>query len=158
MRIGHGIDAHRLVPGRPLRLGGIHIPHDRGLDGHSDGDVVAHALAAALLGGAGLGDLGRHFPSGDARWRDVTGLELLVHVAGMLASSGFRLESAQVVAIAQEPQLAPHLDAMGSALAAALRAAPGSVAVTATSSDRLGFPGREEGMAASAVALLSPLS
>ncbi|MFN2568283.1 MAG: 2-C-methyl-D-erythritol 2,4-cyclodiphosphate synthase [Candidatus Dormibacteria bacterium] len=158
MRIGHGVDAHRLGEGRPLMMGGIHIPYKRGLLGHSDGDVVAHALGAALLGGAGLGDLGRHFPSGEPQWSDMSGRDLLAQVAGWLAEASLCIESAQVVAIAQEPRLAPHLEAMATAVAAALGAPRGTVAITATTVDGLGFTGRGEGIAASAVALLASLS
>jgi 2-C-methyl-D-erythritol 2,4-cyclodiphosphate synthase len=154
LRIGHGMDAHRLVAGRPLMLGCVDIPHDRGLAGHSDGDVVVHALCDALLGAAARGDMGRHFPSGDDRWRDTPGTDFLHEVAGLLAEQGMRLVSAQVVAIAQEPRLAPHLEAMSEACAAALGVDRRVVQVAATSSDGLGFAGRGEGIAASAVVLL----
>jgi 2-C-methyl-D-erythritol 2,4-cyclodiphosphate synthase len=154
LRIGHGLDAHRLVEGRPLMLGGIHVPHDRGLAGHSDGDALAHALCDALLGAAGLGDMGRHFPSNAERWRDTTGSELLRVVATMLRERGLRVVSAQAVMVAEQPRLSPHLEAMAATCAQALGIDRAVLQVTATSSDGLGFTGRAEGIAASAVALL----
>ncbi len=120
LRIGHGIDAHRLVADRPLMLGCVAVAHDRGLAGHSDGDVVVHALCDALLGAAGQGDMGRHFPSADARWRDTPGADFLRAVRALLSEHDAQVVSAHVVAVAQEPRLAPHLDAMVAACAAAL--------------------------------------
>jgi 2-C-methyl-D-erythritol 2,4-cyclodiphosphate synthase len=158
VRIGHGVDAHRLEAGRPLMLGGVAVPHDRGLEGHSDGDVVVHALANALLGGAGAGDIGQHFPSSDEHWRGASGAALLARVATIVAEAGFRIESAQVVAIAEEPRLSPHLAAMAAAMSEALGLPRDVLSVSATSTDGLGFAGRGEGMAASAVALLASLS
>ncbi|MDQ6856160.1 MAG: 2-C-methyl-D-erythritol 2,4-cyclodiphosphate synthase [Candidatus Dormibacteraeota bacterium] len=154
LRIGHGMDAHRLVAGRPLMLGCVNVPHERGLAGHSDGDAVVHALCDALLGAAGQGDMGRHFPSADERWRDATGAEFLRAVADLLSERSARLVSAQVVAIAEEPRLAAHLGAMSAACAAALGVDGALLRVTATSSDGLGFTGRGEGIGASAVVLL----
>jgi 2-C-methyl-D-erythritol 2,4-cyclodiphosphate synthase len=154
LRIGHGLDAHRLVADRPLMLGCVEVPHGRGLAGHSDGDVVVHALCDALLGAAGLGDMGRHFPSSDERWRDTPGGDFLAAVSQLLAQGDARLLSAQVVVVAQEPRLASHLEAMNRACARALGVAADLVRVTATSSDGLGFAGRGEGIAASAVALV----
>jgi len=158
LRIGHGVDAHRLVAGRPLMLGGVEVPHTAGLVGHSDGDAVCHALCDALLGAAGLGDLGRHFPSSDERWRGAAGTELLRQVALAVHEAGLEVASAHVVAIAEAPRLAPHTGAMVAAIAGALGVDPSRVAVTATSSDGMGFTGRGEGIAASAVVLLAPLS
>jgi 2-C-methyl-D-erythritol 2,4-cyclodiphosphate synthase len=158
MRIGHGVDAHRLVPGRPLMLGGVAVPHDRGLEGHSDGDVVCHALADAVLGAGGLGDLGRHFPSSDERWRGIAGADLLRRCAELAREAGFTVASAHAVVIAQAPRLSPHSAAMAAAIAAALGVDPACVAVSATSTDGMGFTGRGEGIAASAVVLLTPLS
>jgi 2-C-methyl-D-erythritol 2,4-cyclodiphosphate synthase len=158
MRIGHGYDAHRLVPGRPLMLGGVAVPHDRGLEGHSDGDAVAHALADAVLGAAGLGDIGRHFPSSDEQWRGVAGTALLARTAELARIAGWSVESAQVVAVCEQPRLAAHLDAMRAALARALGVDTDRVAVSATSTDGMGFTGRGEGIAASAVVLLAPIS
>ena len=154
VRVGHGIDAHRLVDGRPLMLGCVAVPNDRGLAGHSDGDVVAHALCDALLGACGERDMGHHFPSTDERWRGVAGEEFLRRVAAMVAGAQLRVASAQVVVVAQQPRLAPHLDAMSAACAGALGVTAGAVRVSATSTDGLGFTGRGEGIAASAVVLL----
>jgi 2-C-methyl-D-erythritol 2,4-cyclodiphosphate synthase len=154
LRIGHGLDAHRLVEGRPLMLGCIHVAHDRGLAGHSDGDALAHALGDALLGGAGLGDMGRHFPSSDERWRDAAGADLLGIVAAMIHERGLRVVSVQAVAVAQVPRLSAYLEAMAAACAAALGIDRAVLQITATTSDGLGFTGRGEGIAASAVALL----
>ncbi|HXA28990.1 MAG TPA: 2-C-methyl-D-erythritol 2,4-cyclodiphosphate synthase [Candidatus Angelobacter sp.] len=158
LRVGHGIDAHRLVPGRPLLLGGVEVPHDHGLEGHSDGDVATHALADAVLGAAGEGDLGRHFPSGDERWRGVSSLVLLQHAAELARRKGLVVDSAQVVVICERPRLAPHVEAMQQALAGALGVEPAQVAVSATTTDGMGMTGRGEGIAASAVVLLAPIS
>jgi 2-C-methyl-D-erythritol 2,4-cyclodiphosphate synthase len=157
-RIGHGIDAHRLVEGRPLFLGGVRIDHDRGLEGHSDGDVAAHALADAVLGAAGLGDLGRHFPSDDERWKDARGVDLLSTAASLARARGLVVFSCQVVIIAERPRLAAHTPEMSVHLARALGIDAVRVAVSATSTDGLGLIGRGEGIAASAVALLAPVS
>jgi 2-C-methyl-D-erythritol 2,4-cyclodiphosphate synthase len=154
LRIGHGIDAHRLAAGRPLLLGCVHVAHDRGLAGHSDGDVVVHALCDALLGAAAQGDMGLHFPSSEERWRHTAGADFLRAVAGILTAQAARILSAHVVVIAEEPRLAPHLEAMSEACAAALAVDAGLLQVTATSSDGLGFAGRGEGIAASAVVLV----
>jgi 2-C-methyl-D-erythritol 2,4-cyclodiphosphate synthase len=158
MRIGHGVDAHRLVPGRPLMLGGVQVPYELGLEGHSDGDAVSHALADAVLGAAGLGDLGRHFPSSDERWRGADSLRILEHAAELARGEGWVVESAQVVAVCERPRLAPHVEAMRAALAGALGVEPAQVAVSATSTDGMGFAGRGEGIAATAVVLLAPIS
>jgi 2-C-methyl-D-erythritol 2,4-cyclodiphosphate synthase len=158
LRIGHGLDAHRFAPGRPLRLGGVEIPHDLGLEGHSDGDALTHALADALLGAAGLGDLGRHFPSSDERWRGADSLDLLRRAAALARERGWRVESAQAVAVCERPRLAPHAERMREALAAALDVEPDRVAVGATTTDGMGFAGRGEGIAATAVVLLAPIS
>ena len=155
LRIGHGIDAHRFVPRRALMLGGMRIPYDRGLLGHSDGDAVAHALADALLGAAGLGDMGRHFPSTDPRWKDTAGCDFLAAVAELVQQAGYVIEAGHVVAIAEEPRLAPHLEAMSTALSTALGVAAGTIVVGATTTDGMGFAGRGEGIAASATVLLS---
>jgi 2-C-methyl-D-erythritol 2,4-cyclodiphosphate synthase len=154
LRIGHGMDAHRLVAGRPLMLGCVNVPHERGLAGHSDGDVIAHALCDALLGAAAQGDMGRHFPSSEDRWRDTPGSDFLRAVAAVLGGQGMRVLSAHVVAVAEAPRLAPHLGAMSDACAAALGVDSRLLQVTATSCDGLGFTGRGEGIAASAVVLL----
>ena len=154
LRIGHGIDAHRLVEGRPLMLGCVRVEHESGLAGHSDGDVAVHALCNALLGAAGLGDMGSRFPSSDERWRDAGGERFLGEVAGLLAAAGATVQSAQVVIVAQAPRLAPHLSAMAAACAGALGVAGGVVTVSVTSTDAMGFAGRGEGIACSAVALV----
>jgi 2-C-methyl-D-erythritol 2,4-cyclodiphosphate synthase len=154
LRIGHGIDSHCLAAGRPLMLGCIAVDHDRGLAGHSDGDVAAHALASAVLNGANLGTLGEHFPSADERWRDISGSALLGAVAALLGSRGARLTSAAVVIVAEAPRVQAHLPAMAAALAAALDVPEGVVSVSATSTDGLGATGRGEGIAASAVVLI----
>lgn len=157
LRIGHGIDAHRFIPGRPLMLGGVHVPYERGLLGHSDGDAIAHALADALLGAAGMGDMGRFFPSNDPRWKDTAGCDFLQRVAEKIGEAGWQLLSAHVIAVAEEPRLAPHLDAMAHTMAAALGVADTAVHVGATTTDGMGFPGRGEGVWASATVLLAPV-
>ena len=156
LRVGHGIDAHRFVPGRPLMLGGVRVPYGRGLLGHSDGDAVAHAVADAILGAAGMGDMGRHFPSNDPRWKDRAGCDFLGAVAEKIRDAGWTLVSAHVVAVAEEPRLASHLDAMADAMARALGVPAGTVQVSATTTDGMGFTGRGEGVAASATVLLAP--
>lgn len=153
-RIGHALDSHRLVAGRPLMLGCVAIPFEMGLAGHSDGDAAAHALADACLGAAGLGTMGDHFPSTDERWRGVAGREFLRLVSERLAAMGARVVSAQVALTCAAPRLASHLRAMGEEMSAALGTGPGTVGVTATSGDGMGASGRGEGIAASAVALL----
>jgi 2-C-methyl-D-erythritol 2,4-cyclodiphosphate synthase len=154
MRIGHGIDAHRFIPGRRLMLGGVLIPYHRGLLGHSDGDAVVHALVDAILGAAGLGDMGRHFPSSDPQWKDTSGCEFLKVVAEKLRTEGWTVISAHVIAIAEEPRLAAHLESMSEAMSTALDLEPGTIAIGATTTDGMGFSGRSEGIAASATVLL----
>ena len=154
-RIGHGIDAHRFVPGRSLMLGGVRIPYDRGLLGHSDGDAVAHALIDAVLGAAGLGDMGHHFPSTDPQWKDFAGVEFLRLVGGRVRDAGWSIVSGHVVAIAEEPRLSPHLEAMSRAVSTALGVDAGTIVVGATTTDGMGFAGRGEGIAASATILLA---
>lgn len=156
-RVGAGVDAHALVIGVPLVLGGVEIDFPRGLAGHSDGDVIAHALTDALLGAAGLGDLGELFPSGDPRFKGARSLDLLAHAYGVVREAGFELVNADCVLIGEQPRLAPHRREMRERLAAALGVEPGRVAVRATTTDRLGFTGRGEGLAAQAVALLRTL-
>ncbi len=156
MRVGQGIDAHRLVAGRPLLLGGVRIPHDRGLEGHSDGDALLHAVTSALLGALGEGDLGRHFPSSDPSLEGVASSELLARVVAMARDAGFAIGNVDATVVAQEPRLAPHLEKMRSAIAAVLETEEARVNVKATSTDRLGTIGRGEGIAALAVVLLVP--
>jgi 2-C-methyl-D-erythritol 2,4-cyclodiphosphate synthase len=153
LRVGIGVDAHALEDGVPLVLGGVSIDHPRGLAGHSDGDVVAHALIDALLGAAGLGDIGGLFPSDDDRLRGVSSLELLSDAYAQVAAAGWRLVNADCVLVGEEPRIAPHRDEMRRRLRDAVGA--GEVNVRATTTDRLGFTGRGEGLAAHAVALLA---
>jgi 2-C-methyl-D-erythritol 2,4-cyclodiphosphate synthase len=154
LRVGTGFDAHALVEDVPLVLGGIRIDHPRGLAGHSDGDVLAHALTDAVLGAAGLADIGALFPSGDARFQGADSVELLREAWRQVQEGGWELVNADVVLIGEEPRLAPHRDAMRTRLADALGVGPERVAVRATTTDGLGFTGRGEGLAAQAVALL----
>jgi 2-C-methyl-D-erythritol 2,4-cyclodiphosphate synthase len=154
IRIGHGFDAHRLVAGRPLRLGGVEVPHGRGLEGHSDGDCVLHAVCDALLGAAGEGDMGRHFPSSEPRWRGVASRAFLEEVRRLVDAAGYSLVNLDVTIIAQEPVLAPHLEPMRAAIAGMLGVEAGQVSVKAKSTDHLGALGRGEGIAALATVLL----
>jgi 2-C-methyl-D-erythritol 2,4-cyclodiphosphate synthase len=157
VRIGQGVDAHRLVPGRRLVLGGVEIPCDRGLEGHSDGDVLLHAVASALLGAMGEGDLGRHFPSSDPALEGVASREILSRVVERMASAGFALGNVDATVVAQAPRLGPYREEMESAIAGVLGVASERVNVKITSTDHLGFIGREEGIAALAVALITEL-
>ena len=152
VRVGIGVDAHALVEGVPLVLGGVRIDHPRGLAGHSDGDVLAHALIDAVLGAAGLGDIGSLFPSGDDRFRGADSLDLLREAYRQVREAGWRLVNADCVLVGEEPRLAPHRDEMRHRLSSALDG--GEVNVRATTTDGLGFTGRGEGLAAHAVALL----
>jgi 2-C-methyl-D-erythritol 2,4-cyclodiphosphate synthase len=153
-RVGAGFDAHALEEGVPLVLGGVRIDHPRGLAGHSDGDVLAHALTDAVLGAAGLEDIGALFPSGDPELARADSLQLLTRAWEQVRALGWQLANADVVLVGEEPRLAPHRDAMRRRLAAALGVDPELVAVRATTTDGLGFAGRGEGLAAQAVALL----
>jgi 2-C-methyl-D-erythritol 2,4-cyclodiphosphate synthase len=153
-RVGTGFDAHALEPGVPLVLGGVEIPFERGLVGHSDGDVITHALIDALLGAAGLADIGAMFPSGDPEWEGASSLELLARAYGAVREVGWELGNADCVLIGEQPRLAPQRLEMRARLARALEVEEGRVAVRATTTDGLGFTGRGEGLAATAVALL----
>jgi 2-C-methyl-D-erythritol 2,4-cyclodiphosphate synthase len=153
-RVGIGVDAHAFGDGAPLVLGGVEIEHPRGLVGHSDGDVLAHALTDALLGAAGLEDIGALFPSDDERYRDADSLMFLAEAYKRVREAGYELVNADCVLIGEEPRLAPHRDAMRLRLAEALETDASRVAVRATTTDRLGFTGRGEGLAAQAVALV----
>jgi 2-C-methyl-D-erythritol 2,4-cyclodiphosphate synthase len=155
LRIGIGVDAHAFGDGVPLVLGGVAIDHPRGLVGHSDGDVIAHALTDALLGAAGLADIGALFPSDDDRYRGADSLDLLREAYGHVREAGYELVNADCVLIGQEPRIAPHRSKMRERLAGALGIAPELVNVRATTTDRLGFTGRGEGLAAQSVALLA---
>lgn len=155
IRVGHGYDAHRLVEGRPLILGGVTIPHSKGLSGHSDADALAHAVTDALLGAMGLGDMGRHFPSSDEEWRDADSLDMLRRAREMAESAGGRPTQVDCTVYLETPKLAQHLEGMMSNLAGALGLSPGDVSIKATTTDGMGFIGREEGAAASAVMLVT---
>jgi 2-C-methyl-D-erythritol 2,4-cyclodiphosphate synthase len=154
-RVGIGVDAHALVEGVPLVLAGVEFPGERGLAGHSDGDVVAHALIDAILGAAGLGDIGELFPSGDPKWLDASSIRLLQRAYEVVRGAGYELVNADCVLVGEEPRIAPVRDAMRARLAGALGVLPDRIAVRATTTDRLGFTGRGEGLAAQAVALLT---
>ena len=154
MRIGHGYDVHRLVEGRKLILGGVDIPWEKGLLAHSDADVLTHAVMDALLGAAGLGDIGRHFPDTDPAYAGAASLVLLDHVTALLRERGWKVDNVDATILAQRPKLAPHIRKMGENLAAHMGVAPDHVNVKATTEEGLGFTGAGEGIAAHAVCLL----
>ena len=154
LRVGIGVDAHRFEDGVRLVLGGVEVAAPRGLAGHSDGDVVAHALIDALLGAAGLGDIGELFPSSNERWRGASSLDLLAHAYASVREAGYELVNADRVLVGEEPRIAPRRAVMRSRLASALGVDPAAIAVRATTTDGLGFTGRGEGLAAQAVALV----
>jgi 2-C-methyl-D-erythritol 2,4-cyclodiphosphate synthase len=154
MTAGIGWDSHRLAAGRPLILGGVTIPHDRGLHGHSDADVLTHAVIDALLGAAALGDIGQHFPDSDERYRDADSMELLRTVVATLADRGLQVAHVDTTVVMERPKLAEHREAIRASLAAGLGVDPGQVNVKASTGEGMGFVGREEGIAALAVATL----
>jgi 2-C-methyl-D-erythritol 2,4-cyclodiphosphate synthase len=154
MRIGQGFDVHRLVAGRKLVIGGVEIAHDKGLLGHSDADVLLHAVCDALLGAAALGDIGRHFPDSDPRYKGIDSRELLRHVAALLAKQGLKVANVDSTIIAQAPRMAPHIAKMVANIASDLGIDASHVNVKATTTEELGFAGRGEGIAAQAVCLL----
>jgi 2-C-methyl-D-erythritol 2,4-cyclodiphosphate synthase len=154
--VGIGYDSHRLVPGRPLVLGGVTVPYELGLAGHSDADVLTHAMIDALLGAAGHGDIGEHFPDTDERWRDADSIALLAEVCAQLAQAGFAVVNVDSTLIAERPKLAPYREAMRERLAGVLGIAPARVGVKATTGEGMGFAGRGEGIAALAVASVTP--
>jgi 2-C-methyl-D-erythritol 2,4-cyclodiphosphate synthase len=154
LRVGTAFDAHRLVPGRPLILGGVEIESPVGLDGHSDADIVCHALVDAILGAAGLGDIGQLFPPDDPRFAGASSLDLLARAWRAVAATGWRLVNCDAFVILQRPRIAPHGDEMRRRVAAALESEPARVSIRATGTDGLGFTGRGEGAACQAVALL----
>jgi 2-C-methyl-D-erythritol 2,4-cyclodiphosphate synthase len=154
MRIGQGFDVHALVAGRKLVIGGVTIPHDKGLEGHSDADVLLHAICDALLGAAGLGDIGRHFPDSDAAYKGADSRSLLRDVSAKVKAKGLKIINVDTTILAQAPRMAPHVARMVENIAADLGIAPGAVNVKATTTERLGFIGRAEGIAAQAVVLL----
>lgn len=153
-RIGQGFDVHRFAPGRRLILGGVEVPHSQGLEGHSDADVLTHAICDALLGAAALGDIGKHFPDTDPAYRDADSLGLLSHVADLLARSGWRIGNIDSTLVAQAPRVAPYIEQMRGRLASACGIESGQIGIKATTSEGLGFTGRGEGIAALATALI----
>jgi 2-C-methyl-D-erythritol 2,4-cyclodiphosphate synthase len=154
LRIGQGYDAHRFEVGKPLVLGGVTIPHDQGLEAHSDGDVLIHALCDALLGAAGLGDIGRHFPDNDPTYAGVDSRVLLRRVVALIQAESWRVGNVDLTAVAQQPKLSPHIGAMRECLAADLAIPTAQVNIKATTTEGMGFAGRAEGIAAYAVVLL----
>ena len=153
-RIGHGFDVHAFAPERQLVIGGVTIPYELGLAGHSDADVLLHAICDALLGAAGLGDIGRHFPDTDARYRGIDSRRLLCEVGNLIAAQGYQLGNLDSTIIAQAPKMAPHIATMQANIAADLGVAVSTVNVKATTTEKLGFTGRGEGIAAEAVCIL----
>ena len=157
MRVGIGYDAHRLVADRPLLLGGVPVPYEYGLAGHSDGDVVVHAIIDALLGAAALGDIGSHFSSDDPQYEGVSSLSLLTKVRDLLVASGWQVRNVDATIITEQPRLAPYMNRMRLAIGKSLGLEPEEVSIKATTTDGLGFTGRGEGIAAHAVASIEPL-
>ncbi len=154
IRVGHGFDVHAFAADRKLIIGGVEIAHQCGLFGHSDADVLLHAICDALLGAAGLGDIGRHFPDSDPRYKGIDSRELLRHVAGLTQAQGWRVGNVDATIIAQAPKMAPHIPLMQANIAADLTVVAAAVNVKATTTERLGFTGRGEGIAAEAVCLI----
>jgi 2-C-methyl-D-erythritol 2,4-cyclodiphosphate synthase len=155
MRVGLGYDSHRLAEGRRLVIGGVEIPFEHGLDGHSDSDVLTHAVIDAVLGAAGMGDIGAHFPDTDERWRDADSIELLRAVVAMVAERGYSVGNVDCTVVMEAPKLAPHREAIRARLAATLGVGEDRVNVKASTGERMGFVGRGEGVAALAVAMLA---
>lgn len=154
MRVGIGYDVHRLTEGRELILGGVNIEYQYGLGGHSDADVLIHAIMDALLGAAALGDIGRHFPDTDEKYRGISSISLLEHVARLLDENGYEVGNVDAVVIAQAPKLAPHIEQMRKNIAQALSADPGQISIKATTEEGLGFTGEKKGISSQAVCLL----
>jgi 2-C-methyl-D-erythritol 2,4-cyclodiphosphate synthase len=154
IRIGQGFDVHQLVEGRRCVIGGVDIPHDKGLEGHSDADVLLHAICDALLGGAALGDIGKHFPNTDERYKDIDSRQLLTHVAKLLQAKHFSIVNIDATVIAEAPKLAPYIDEMRANIASDCQVLLDTVNVKATTTEKLGFTGRGEGIAAEAVCLI----
>lgn len=154
MRIGHGYDVHRFCEGRPLFLGGVEIPYEKGLLGHSDADVLLHAVCDALLGAAALGDIGRHFPDNDEAYRGIDSKRLLAKTAALLKEKGYTIGNIDATVLAQAPRLAPYIERMRETIAAVLETDVQNVNVKATTEEGLGFTGRKEGIAAHAVAII----
>ena len=157
LRIGHGYDVHRLVEGRRLILGGVDIPYERGLLGHSDADVLLHAISDALLGAAALGDIGKHFPDTDAAYKNADSLVLLARVNEIIKSAGYRVSNVDATVIAQAPKLAPHIEQMRTNIANALESELDAISVKATTEERLGFTGNGEGISAHAVCIIEKI-
>lgn len=157
MRIGHGYDVHAFGDGEKIVIGGVVIPHVRGLVAHSDGDVLLHALCDALLGAVALGDIGKHFPDTDASYKNADSRALLRMVFAKVKAKGYALSNADMTVVAQAPKMAPYIDAMVHAIAQDLEASPDQINVKATTTEKLGFAGRQEGIAAHAVVLLQPV-
>jgi 2-C-methyl-D-erythritol 2,4-cyclodiphosphate synthase len=155
MRVGTGYDVHRLVDGRKLIIGGVDIPHGKGLFGHSDADVLLHAVCDAILGAAGLGDIGKHFPDTDQRFKGISSLKLLGEVGRLLAEKGFRLNNLDATIVAERPKMAPHIAAMAANIAAALQVDAAAVNIKATTTEGLGFAGRGEGIASYAACTIA---
>lgn len=153
-RIGQGFDVHQLAEGRPLIIGGVHIPYEKGLLGHSDADVLLHAIADACLGAIGAGDIGKHFPDTDAQYKDADSAVLLQRVWNLVKQEGYKLVNVDCTIIAQKPKMAPHIEQMKARIAQLLEGELGQVNIKATTTEKLGFTGREEGIAAQAVVLL----
>lgn len=154
MRIGIGYDVHQLCEGRKLILGGVEIPFEKGLLGHSDADVLIHAIMDAMIGAMGLGDIGKHFPDTDPKYKGISSVELLKHVVDLMTEQGYRVGNVDAVVIAQRPKIGPHFPAMKKILAEAMKCEETRVNLKATTEEKLGFTGREEGMASQAVCLL----
>lgn len=157
MRIGIGYDVHQLVEGRKLILGGVEIEHEKGLLGHSDADVLVHSLMDAILGAMAEGDIGKHFPDTDQSYKDISSLILLGRVKNIMRSKGYRLVNADCVVAAQRPRLAPHIDKMRVNIAEVLETSPDNIGIKATTTEWLGFEGREEGISAQAVCLIEKM-
>lgn len=156
MFIGIGYDAHRLISGRKLVLGGVEIPYERGLEAHSDGDVLVHAIMDALLGACGLGDIGIHFPDTDDRYKDISSIELLGKVGRIMEKEGYRAVNVDAVIVAQAPRISPHSEFMKINIAQALGLSPARVNIKATTTEKMGFEGRGEGISAQAAACVEP--
>ncbi len=154
MRIGIGYDLHRLVPGRPLILGGVTLPHDKGLDGHSDADVLTHAIIDALLGALALGDIGAHFPDTDPRYKDADSMKLLQYVHALIQSHGHQIINIDTVVVAERPKLRPHADTIRARIAEALNLEEQAISIKAKTNEKAGPEGREEAISAHAVVLL----
>lgn len=157
-RVGIGYDSHRFVAGRPLILGGVQIPHERGLAGHSDADALCHAITDALLGAAGLGDIGTHFPPDDARWRDADSIDLLRRAVALLADNGLRPVQVDATVVCEAPRVGPHREAMRARVGEALGSGPEAVSIKGKSNEGMGWIGRGEGLAVMAVATVGPIT